>query len=130
MATTTPAPDDIRGIVRRMDEDFVRNANAGDAARMVDEFYADDAQLLPPNAPKVTGKAAILEFWKAFMAAGPTGISLDTTDISASGDLAYGIGKYGMTLSGARQEGKYLIVLRRRADGSYRTVADMFSGNA
>jgi|SRR5581483_2501553 len=130
MATPVLSLSQVREIIQALDAEFVRHANAGDVERMVDGFYAEDAQLLPPDAPKVTGKAAILEFWRAVMATGPKDITIETTDIAASGDIAYGVGKYAMTAADGRHEGKYVIVLRRQPDGGYKTVVDMFSENS
>ena len=129
MATTTPGLSDAARAIRALEAEFERHANARDAAALTDAFYTDDARLLPPNAPQVNGKAAIRDFWKAFLAAGPTDVKLETGEVAQSGDLAYGIGQYGFTVAGARQQGKYLVVYRKQADGGYRAVADMFSPN-
>ncbi len=120
MATPVLSLSQVREIIQALDAEFVRHANAGDVERMVDGFYAE----------KVTGKAAILEFWRAVMATGPKDITIETTDIAASGDIAYGVGKYAMTAADGRHEGKYVIVLRRQPDGGYKTVVDMFSENS
>ncbi len=86
--------------------------------------------LLPPNSPPVTGKAAIRDFWKAFLATGVSEVVLETGNITSSGDLAYNVGKYAFTASGARQSGKYVVVYRRQPNGAYRAVADAFNSNA
>src|SRR4051812_6800430 len=104
--------------IRSMEQEFARHANAQDARVLVDNFYAEGAELHPPNAPVFHGKADILEFWQAFMAPGVSGVSLDTADVSASGDLAYSTGRYAGTVGGQQLTGKYLIVYRREADGS------------
>jgi uncharacterized protein (TIGR02246 family) len=129
MASTTTGLSDATRAIRALEAEFQRHANALDAAAMTDAFYSDDARLLPPNAAQVNGKAAIRDFWKAFLAARPTDVTLETGEVAQSGDLAYGIGKYSFTASGARQQGKYLVVYRKQADGGYRAVADMFSPN-
>ena len=51
MATFSLGRDDAAPQIRAMDEEFVRNANAGNAEALVESFYADDAQLLPPRLP-------------------------------------------------------------------------------
>ena len=130
MATSSPGLGDATQQIRAMDAEFVRNANARNVDALVQGFYADDAQLLPPNAAKVSGKQAIIDFWKAFIGAGASDVSLDTTDISASGDLAYGVGRYKFKMAGAPQEGKYVVVYRKQQDGRYKAVADMFSSNS
>lgn len=117
--------------VRALDREFVRLANAGDTAAMVDSFYAEDATLLPPGAPPVQGKAAIKEFWAGFVASvKPSDLELNTTQVDASGDLAYGIGAYAFSAGGVRHTGKYLVALRRQPDGLLRCVADSFGPNA
>ena len=130
MATMSPGLDDAAQQIRAMDAEFVRNANAGNAEALVEAFYANDAQLLPPNAAKISGKAALTQFWKGLIAAGASDVSLKTTDISASGDLAYGVGKFAFKMAGAKQEGKYAVIYRRQPNGRYKAVVDMFSSNA
>jgi uncharacterized protein (TIGR02246 family) len=130
MSTATPGTSDAFRAVRALEAEFQRHANANDAAALTEAFYADDAVLLPPNAPQASGKAAIRDFWKAFLATGISDVVLDTGNVSSSGDLAYGVGKYGYTSAGARQSGKYVVVYRRQSNGSYRAVADAFNSNA
>ncbi|PWU12288.1 MAG: DUF4440 domain-containing protein [Terriglobia bacterium] len=115
--------------VRALEAQFERLANANDAAGITSTFYADNARLLPPNAPMVEGHAAILDFWKAFLAAGQSDVRLETADVIASGDLAYSIGNYGHTTGGVRHTGKYVVVYQRQADGGYKAVADSFNSN-
>jgi ketosteroid isomerase-like protein len=130
MATTSTGLEDATQQIRAMDAEFVRNANSGNADALVEAFYANDAQLLPPNAAKLSGKPAIAEFWKGLIAAGASDVQLETTVISASGDLAYGVGRYKFKMAGEPQEGKYVVVYRRQQNGRYRAVVDMFSSNA
>src|SRR5438105_1583313 len=101
MSTATLGPNDTVRAIRALDAEFQIHANAGDSAALTEAFYADDAVLLPPNAPQAKGKAAIRDFWEAFLATGVSDIVLETGTISSSGDLAYGVGKYEFTASGA-----------------------------
>jgi len=130
MSTATPGPNEAARAIRALDAEFQRHANAGDAAALTDAFYAEEALLLPPNAPQVMGKAAIRDFWSAFLDAGASDVVVETDNISSSGDLAYGVGKYGFTAGGARQVGKYVVVYRRQSNGSYRAIVDAFNSNA
>ena len=125
---------DVRSALRAVDEAFCRHANNKDAAGLVSAFYAPDAKLLPPNAPMISGTGPIRDFWQGMLDAGGADVTLDTTDVDSSGELAYGIGQYSFTLPSAgggrmRDEGKYLVVFRRQSDGSWRSVADMFSSD-
>lgn len=117
--------------IQAADREFERLANAGDAAGIAETYYTEDATVLPPNTPPMSGRAAIREFWTGFIAAlKPADVKLDTSHVEESGDLAYGTGSYSFTAGGAPQSGKFLVVFRRQADGSYKCVADAFSGNA
>ncbi len=133
MATTSTAFDDAARIIRAMDQEFSANVRARDAACLVDAFYAEDARVMPPNQPVVQGKAAIQELWKGILMSGVLSLTLDTTHIEVSGDLAYGVGTYVMTQERqggppGEQHGKYVVVYRRR-QGDWKAVVDMFSSN-
>jgi ketosteroid isomerase-like protein len=127
-------PADVRSALRTLDEAFMRHANNKDVAALVSAFYTDDAKLLPPNAALITGAGPIRDFWQGLIDAGGADVTLETTDIDSSGDLAYGIGQYSFTLPSAsgertRDRGKYLVVFRRQSDGSWKAIADMFSSD-
>lgn len=117
-----------------MDEEFVRNVNSKDVEALVSAFYAEDAELLPPNAPVMSGHVAIREFWKGMLVAGLKVFVLETKRIAESGDLAYGSGVYELTVSppGAgtiSDQGKYVVVYRRQQDGRWKAVADIFNSS-
>jgi uncharacterized protein (TIGR02246 family) len=130
MSTATASPNEAVRAIRAVESEFERLANASDAAALTEAFYADDAVLLPPNAPQVNGKAAIRDFWKAFLATGVSDVVLETVSVWSSGDLAYSLGTSEFTAAGERHAGKYVCVYRRQATGGYRAVADSFNSNA
>ena len=61
-------------------------------------YIAEDAVLIPPNGPLIEGKevfeALIKDLTKTEWDLGKPGRGVRTLEISASGDLAYDIGKY------------------------------------
>ena len=125
---------DAERALRELDQAFVRHANSKDAAGLVEAFYSQDAALLPPDSPVIRGTDQIRSFWQGLLDAGGADVTLETTQIESSGELAYGIGRYTFTMpspSGerSRQSGKYLVVFRRKSDGSWKAIADMFSGD-
>ena len=130
----TTGQADVSSSLHALDQAFVRAANAGDARELVSGFYAEDATLLPPNAPPITGAGNIRGFWQGLMDAGAGGVTLETTQIDSSGDLAYGIGRYSFTMPSpgggrSRDQGKYLVVFRRQSSNGWKVVADMFSSD-
>ena len=130
MSSATAGLQDAGRIVQDLEANFVRLANTGDAVAMTNAFYAEDAQLLPPNSPIIKGIAAIRDFWSGVIAAGASNVTLETLDVAAGGDLIYNTGLYGYNLGGDRHIGKYVVVYRRQADGGYKAVVDSFSPNA
>ena len=133
MATTQAFPSDIASIILAMDQEFMRNVEAKNAEQLVNAFYAEDAQVFPPSQPLVSGREAIKQLWRAMVPLLQR-VTLTTTRIEASGELAYGTGTYEMTLSqpdgsAVEDRGKYVVVYRRQTDGSYRAVADIFNSS-
>lgn len=117
-----------------LDAQFMKAANAKDSAALVRAFYAPNAVLMPPNHPIAEGREGIRGFLQGLMDSGFAGIKLETTSTASAGDLAYGRGKYTLSLSppgGAPVEhiGKYIVVYRRQANGAWRAVADIFNSD-
>jgi uncharacterized protein (TIGR02246 family) len=132
MMTATSA--DLQSAVRVLDGEFIRNANAGDAAALTAAFYADDAVLLAPGTGRLAGAEAIRGFWQAFIDGGVADVSIETTDAREAGEWGYGIGTYSCTQpapdgSRTRDTGTYLVVYRRQAEGSWKVIADQFNSD-
>lgn len=51
--------------------------------------FTDDAVVFPPDANMIQGKRAIEEFWKAVMASGVKEVTLNTVELTVSGDYAH-----------------------------------------
>jgi uncharacterized protein (TIGR02246 family) len=90
-------------------------------------FYTEDAKLLPPDAPIVSGRKAIEEFWRtAANALGLIGVELKTIDLEVTGDTAYEIGEADLKLSSGQAKAKYLVVWLGR-DGQWRLHRDIWN---
>jgi ketosteroid isomerase-like protein len=134
MANTMTDNEDVATILHAMDEGFMRNVAAKDAKQLTKDFYAEDAQLLPPHQDPVVGQPAIEQAFETLIAGGLRDLILQTNKVEASGDLAYGVGTYKMTIpiaAGAEihDEGKYVVVYRRQQAGTWRAVADIFNSS-
>jgi len=120
--------------IRQLDAKIMTGANARNAGAVVKAFYAPGAVLMPPNHPLVEGPTAIQGFLQGLIDSGFTSIKLETTNIASAGDLAYGRGRYMLSLSppgGApvQDSGKYVVVYRRQPSGAWRAVADIFNSD-
>ena len=98
-------------------------------------LYAEDAVLSAPGAPAARGKASISEYYvkdlAASAAAGLTNEDGPTSDVGASGDLAWQWGTYKVTdKSGAAVDaGKYTTVFQRK-DGKWMIIRDTWNSDA
>jgi uncharacterized protein (TIGR02246 family) len=96
------------------------------------DFYANDATVLPPNGPQVSGRDNLIAWARAFPPM--TQFTLTQVEVDGRGDLAYVVGRYSMVLAppGAPEmadSGKYLEIWRRQQDGSWKIMRDMFNSD-
>ena len=121
--------------IRATDSAFARAAGAGDAAAVA-AMYLADARLMPPNRRPIEGREAIQKFWGGLLGGYQLRFDVAAEEIEGRGDLAYARGRY--TLDGTpkakdaaplHDEGKFLEVLRRQPDGTWRYAVDMYSSD-
>jgi uncharacterized protein (TIGR02246 family) len=135
-AATAALSDQDKAAIRAVDTEWARAAKVGNGEAIA-ALYAPDATLLPPGEEMVKGDAA-KKYWVDFANAysGPT--ELNTMTVEGGGGVASAIGTYSMTLTpkkaGAKpmpkEEGKYIEVLKRQDDGSWKIIYDIWNPNA
>jgi uncharacterized protein (TIGR02246 family) len=120
--------------IRAADAQWAKTAQAHDLDGTV-SYYAQDAVLLPPNAPIAADKKAIRDSWAALLGTA-TSISWQPTkiEVAQSGELAYLVGTYSITLSDAHgnpatDRGKIIEVWKKQADGNWKAVADTYNSD-
>jgi uncharacterized protein (TIGR02246 family) len=116
--------------------DSVRNQYAatwrtGDAERL-NTLYAADALVLYPNQPAVIGRPAILAYFKTFFDQfRQDRFELTSEEIQVAGSWAFDRGSVhwrGVPRAGGdpvEDQGKYLVILQRQPDGSWKVARDM-----
>lgn len=116
------------------DREWSRLAGESRDVERIIAFWSDDAEVIPPGAPIVRGKAAIREFVSQSLAIPGFRISWrpENASLSADGTLAYTTGSNSMTVPAADGklttiEGRYITVWRRGADGSWKCVIDIWN---
>jgi len=131
---SAPAPltDADRATARRMDSAYTAAIGAGDVEGMM-TGYAPDAMLLPPGMPMFRGSDQLRQFFKG-MTSVKVSLQLAQETADGSGDFMYTTGSYHYQQlpagTGPAEDGKYLEVFRRGADGKWMLVADTWSPNA
>jgi uncharacterized protein (TIGR02246 family) len=126
-----PAADEAA--IRAQTTNWIKAYNGGDA-KAVAALYADDAILMPPGAPRVKGRAAILEFFTKDIAGSKAGgavFAIDPkTEAGVSGNMGWESGTYVVTVKGATVEtGKFLSVSRKQ-DGKWLYLRDTWNADA
>ena len=83
-------------------------------------FFADDAIVLPNNAPRADGRAAVRAVMAQFLRTPGLAMTLSgsVVTVSAAGDLAIDVGAYQTDMTGpegrpVRDVGKYVTIYRR-----------------
>jgi len=122
------------------DEQAIRAADAAGEAHIVAKDWAgwagdftEDGVILQPNGEPIVGRAAIKAWAEAFPPM--TEFKSGATEVVGNGDLAYVQGTYAMVIAppGApapiSDHGKYIAVMRKQADGSWKIVRDIWNSN-
>jgi ketosteroid isomerase-like protein len=113
--------DEIRMAIDKANRKFEEGFLKSDASITASGF-SDNAIVFPPDDGTMQGKKAIEDFWRTVMASGVKEVSLNTVEVSVSGDFAVerGIGVLKIrSPSGtpSEQNIKYVVVWKRTAEG-------------
>ncbi|WP_215225643.1 YybH family protein [Echinicola shivajiensis] len=99
-------------------------------------FFENDAVMLMSNAPAFSGVDEIRANMEGPLS--DEGFSIEWVpnhvEVANSGDLGYTIGTYSMTMEDSTgmsmvENGKYLTVWKKQADGTWKVAADMGNSN-
>jgi ketosteroid isomerase-like protein len=97
--------------------------------------YENDVISMPPNQPPLIGKWAVRDMWESLLENYSIDASVQVKEVEIAGDWAYERGTYRMTLTPKvggeliKDEGKYLDILRKQADGSWKYARVSWSSN-
>jgi len=109
--------------------------SSGDAETL-GTLYAEDAVSMPPNAPPLVGRAAIVADAAENFAAMSASLTSRSEGSYVMGDMAVEWGTYSFSGTMAdsdvtfSQDGKYVAILERQVDGSWKIVRDIWNADA
>jgi ketosteroid isomerase-like protein len=126
--------DDERGRLLQRDAEWARIASEGQDVERMLSYWTDDAIVLPPGLPAVTGKVALREYVRTSLRIPGFRITWASTDVrfSPDGTLAYMFGRNAVTVKGTDGEpttttGRAVTVWRRDPDGIWHCAVDIWN---
>jgi uncharacterized protein (TIGR02246 family) len=132
-APAGPTPADTAAL-EKLRNDFVAAYNSADVARLTGLFTAD-AVLLLPNQPPVEGQQAIQGYFQGFFSQFNATFAITSQEVRYGGEWAFDRGGYQVKLTpktGGKEiedSGKYLVILERQQDGSWKIARDIDNSN-
>lgn len=132
-APDTRAADEAA--IRALDEQWSATAAKNDLDGTV-AFYADDAVLLPPNAPIAKDQKSIRESWAGLL--GPNAAvswKVSKVEVAKSGEIGYLYGTYQLSIKDPKggpamnDAGKLLEVWKRQSDGKWKCIVDTYNSD-
>jgi uncharacterized protein (TIGR02246 family) len=116
--------------IRATDAAWVKDVATNDAEK-ASAYYTDNATVMVPGQPASEGKDRITRQLMGMMSLPGFALTFEpeTVIVARSGDMAYEIGSYAMTLNdktGKPQttKAKYVVVWSKAADGTWKSVID------
>lgn len=108
--------------------------NEGNAAGIAIHF-TEDAKLMAPGKPAGVGKAAVQQYYQSIFDVYHTKLESHYEEVEVSGDMAYGRGFAKVVLfpkaggDSLVSTAKYLNILEKQPDGTWKTTHDIWNGN-
>jgi ketosteroid isomerase-like protein len=116
------------------DAEWAAVASEGRDVEQILAYWTDDAIVLPPGLPPVTGKAALRDYVRASLQIPGFRITWTSTDVrfSPDGNLAYMFGRNATTVNGVdgtptTAAGRAVTIWRRDGDGVWRCAVDIWN---
>ncbi len=116
-------------------KEYSESLNSGDLERWLD-LWTEDGIQMPPDEPPVVGIDSIEARNGAMLDKFTVDIGITNQELETAGDWAYSRGTYKARLmpkNGGRPisiDGKYMTILARQPDGTWRIHRDIFNSNA
>ncbi len=86
--------------------------------------------LLPPGEPMTLGKEAFLETYRTRIKENTGGTHQnELIDFGVEGDMAYQVGTYAIENSYPPERGKFVNVLKRQTDGTWKVRVSIFNSD-
>jgi uncharacterized protein (TIGR02246 family) len=123
------AADELREAIDAGNRAFVEAFLRGDADAVAN-LYTEQAQVIPPGAEVVKGRAAIAAYWRSFIETGVKDLALSTQDLESAGNLACEVGTVRIVgVDGNASLARYVVVWKHEG-GKWLLHRDIWNSGA
>lgn len=125
---------DDKKSIKEMSAARAKAFNEGNSAEIA-KYFTDDGLLMAPGKPAQKGKQAVQAYYQSIFDEYHTVLESGYEEVEVAGGLAYGRGFAKVTLFSKHKKdtlvstAKYLNILRKQADGTWKTTHDIWNGN-
>jgi len=120
---------DMKMFLEDFDAGYNEAFNRGDAAGCA-AYFSEDVILMAPDQPMIRGKKAFEEAYLSRIEQSTGGThSNELVEFGVEGDLAYQIGTYAVKGANPPERGKFLNILKRQADGTWKVAVSAFNSD-
>ena len=123
---TTSACTDTAGFTSRLG-DFEAAMNSGDVEGLV-ALYKEDAKLMPPNMPTITGHDAVRELFGGMIADGVS-VELESASYAVALNTAHRVGTYKTIIKGEVVDTGRFLETWNKDDGTWRMANDIWNSD-
>jgi uncharacterized protein (TIGR02246 family) len=115
--------------------EYADAVSAGDMERWI-ALWIDEGIQMPPDAPRNTGKEQIQAAIQPLFDQYDYEMFINPDEVQVLGERAYSHGLYGFTMTPREGgepievSGKFLTILEKQVDGSWKIAIDCFNYNA
>lgn len=121
---------DMKKTLEDFDTAYNEAFNRGDAAACA-AFFTEDVLLMAPGMPMARGREAFERIYSSRIDQSTGGTHTNAlVEYGVEGDLAYQVGTYAVSGAATAEQGKFLNILRRQADGTWKVAVSMFNSDS
>lgn len=120
--------------INKVYHQYATGISTGDTDLWI-SLWIDDGVQMPPDESAITGKEQIRARVQSFFDKYIFKMTIDVEEVKVIGDWAFSRGTYTYSLTPKMEGepyaniGKYLTILERQADGSWKFARDCFNNN-
>jgi ketosteroid isomerase-like protein len=119
----------MKKVLEDFDAAYNKAFDQGDAAGCA-SFFTEDVLLMAPDQPMTRGKKAFEAIYRSRMDKSSGGThSNNLVEYGVEGDLAYQVGTFAISGTNPTEQGKFLNILKRQADGTWKVAVSMFNSD-